>query len=157
MWVGTQAAARLTVIGLGLIAAAVHGAGTRPATAPAPVAASVAYRPPATAAVVHAPRTPARVLRVASPLVVAHAIAHRPAAAAQQVRRPTTKPAPTAPRVRAPHKPAAAPTSFSSALQAAVARIPTYRAGAARWVVSSAYSFWGTADWYHDVDRKSVV
>ena len=32
-----------------------------------------------------------------------------------------------------------------------VARIPTYHSGAARWVVSRAYDFWGTADWYHDV------
>jgi hypothetical protein len=43
------------------------------------------------------------------------------------------------------------PTGWS-ALNAAIARIPTYRAGESRWVVSYAYgSWWGTADWYHDV------
>ena len=38
-----------------------------------------------------------------------------------------------------------------TALDRAIGRIPTYRSGDARWVVSSAYDFWGTADWYHDV------
>jgi len=33
----------------------------------------------------------------------------------------------------------------------AVARIPSYRAGTVRWVVSRAYAFWGTADWYNAV------
>ncbi|HMC72602.1 MAG TPA: hypothetical protein VKJ07_25840, partial [Mycobacteriales bacterium] len=42
------------------------------------------------------------------------------------------------------------PTGWS-ALNAAISRIPTYRSGAARWVVSTKYDFWGTADWYHDV------
>ena len=28
--------------------------------------------------------------------------------------------------------------------------MPSYRAHAARWVVSSRYGHWGTADWYHD-------
>ena len=32
-----------------------------------------------------------------------------------------------------------------------VTRIPTYRAGTVRWVVSRAYAFWGTADWYQGV------
>jgi hypothetical protein len=53
----------------------------------------------------------------------------------------------------APHPKAtyvSGPTSWS-ALNAAIARIPTYRSGTARWVVSSKYDFWGTADWYHDV------
>jgi hypothetical protein len=44
----------------------------------------------------------------------------------------------------------AGPTSWS-ALNAAIARIPTYHPGDARWVVSNKYDFWGTADWYHDV------
>jgi hypothetical protein len=38
-----------------------------------------------------------------------------------------------------------------TALDRAIAQIPTYRTGDARWVVSSAYDFWGTADWYRDV------
>jgi hypothetical protein len=35
------------------------------------------------------------------------------------------------------------------ALDLAIARIPTYRAGAAVWLVSTRYGHWGTADWYH--------
>ena len=35
------------------------------------------------------------------------------------------------------------------ALDQAIARIPTYRAGAAVWLVSTRYGHWGTADWYH--------
>jgi hypothetical protein len=75
--------------------------------------------------------TPSRRVAPARP---APARAAKPAAA---IRRTTT--------VRS-----AAPT-FQQALDAAVARIPTYRPGTARWVVSRAYAFWGTADWYHDV------
>src|SRR3954452_13665910 len=41
------------------------------------------------------------------------------------------------------------PTSWP-ALNAAIARIPTYHAGASRWIVSSRYGHWGTTDWYHD-------
>lgn len=41
------------------------------------------------------------------------------------------------------------PTSWA-ALNAAIARIPTYHAGSARWIVSNRYGHWGTADWYHD-------
>ena len=35
-------------------------------------------------------------------------------------------------------------------LDSAIARIPSYRPRSARWVVSSRYGHWGTADWYHD-------
>ena len=45
---------------------------------------------------------------------------------------------------------AAGPTGWA-ALNTAIARIPTWHAGAARWVISARYDFWGTADWYHDV------
>jgi len=44
------------------------------------------------------------------------------------------------------HRP---PTSWP-ALNRAIARIPSYHRGAARWVVSGRYGHWGTADWYHD-------
>jgi hypothetical protein len=37
------------------------------------------------------------------------------------------------------------------ALNEAIAKIPTYHAGDATWVVSTAYDYWGTADWYHDI------
>ena len=41
------------------------------------------------------------------------------------------------------------PTGWAQ-LDSAIARIPSYRAHSARWVVSSRYGHWGTADWYHD-------
>ena len=41
------------------------------------------------------------------------------------------------------------PTGWAP-LDSAIARIPNYRPGTARWVVSSRYGHWGTADWYHD-------
>ena len=47
-------------------------------------------------------------------------------------------------------KAAHGPTKWK-ALNAAIARIPTYHRGDARWVVSNKYDYWGTADWYHDV------
>lgn len=37
------------------------------------------------------------------------------------------------------------------ALNAAIARIPTYDGSSVSWVVSTRYSFWGTADWYNAV------
>jgi len=40
------------------------------------------------------------------------------------------------------------PTGWAP-LDAAIARIPTYRPGAAIWLVSNRYGHWGTADWYH--------
>jgi roadblock/LC7 domain-containing protein len=40
------------------------------------------------------------------------------------------------------------PTGWT-ALDLAIARIPTYRPGAAIWLVSDKYGHWGTADWYH--------
>jgi len=130
--------AQLTVLGAGLIAAALHGTGS-PTAKPTPVAATT-YRPP-----LAAPQ-PARSAEV-------HTLSGKPKAA-KAAPKPTrrlpaparaTKPRPATTPVRAP-----APT-FQQALDAAVARIPTYRPGSARWVVSRAYDFWGTADWYHDV------
>jgi hypothetical protein len=55
--------------------------------------------------------------------------------------------APASAEARALHK---HPTGWS-ALNAAIARIPSYQPGTVRWVVSSKYDFWGTADWYNDV------
>jgi hypothetical protein len=49
---------------------------------------------------------------------------------------------PAAPIVRRPNVTA-------SALDAAIARIPTYRPGIARWVLAPQDGFWGTADWFH--------
>ena len=46
---------------------------------------------------------------------------------------------------------AAAPTGPTgwSALNRAIARIPSYRPGTVRWVMSSKFGHWGTTDWYH--------
>jgi hypothetical protein len=132
--------AQLTVLGAGLMVAAMHGTGSLTAK-PAPVAATT-YRPPliapapAPAARVHtfsvAKTAPKATRRVPAPVRATQSVKPRPATT---VTTPAPKPAPT----------------FQQALDAAVARIPTYRPGSARWVVSRAYDFWGTADWYHDV------
>jgi len=131
--------AQLSVLGAGLVVAALHGG---PAAAPASSVVAT-YRPP----LVQPDPRPVAEVHTMSGL--------RPAAVAKKApaARRTTRPAPAAP------KPAARPRttavgsapSFQQSLDAAIARIPTYRPGAARWVVSRAYAFWGTADWYHDV------
>jgi hypothetical protein len=137
------------VLGVGLIVAGLHGGATT-----SPRAAATTYRPPAAvaaaapAADVHtmsgvAPRpATARAARPkAGPRRVPARVTPRPATAVRAAR-----PAPTSVR-----RTTTAATSFRQELDAAIARIPTYRAGAAQWVVSRAYAFWGTADWYHDV------
>jgi len=140
MWTTTRASVTLAVLGAGLVAAAVHGsATTAPATAlPAAgaYAAPLTYSPPAYSP----PAAPVAVRVTAHPLV--RVAAHKPAPR----RAATRKPAVTTHAARR-----AAPPTFTVALMAQVARIPTYRPGAARWVVSRAYDFWGTADWYRDV------
>jgi hypothetical protein len=42
------------------------------------------------------------------------------------------------------------PTAWP-ALNTAIAHIPSYETGKVQWVVSNAYDFWGTADWYNNV------
>jgi hypothetical protein len=143
------ALAQLVVLGTALVVAGLHQ------TSAMATAAAASYRPPSF--VVTEP-TPARA-KAFSATVGARARPHaRPTTHGP---RPATRPkrAP-APRVTSrpatkpgthPARHAVVPTDFKSALAAAVARIPTYRAGSARWIVSRAYDFWGTADWYHDV------
>ena len=50
---------------------------------------------------------------------------------------------------RRPHRVVHGPSTWST-LNAAIARMPSYHSGQARWVVSSRYGHWGTTDWYHD-------
>lgn len=152
MWVGMQATAGATVIGAALVVAGLHGSatGAAPTAAVAP-SGSDAYRPPANPL----PDTAHSRVRVlpAAPKPArprTHVVAAKP--------RSVTRSHQPAARHTPPHKnpatqaaPAQPQPSFSAALAAAVARIPTYTSGAARWVVSSKYAFWGTADWYHDV------
>jgi hypothetical protein len=130
-----------TVLGAGLVVAALHG-GSPTTTNLAPVA----YRPPAVApapaptGTVHTTSgTPANPARTATPRRAAPV---RPA--------PARVAKPAAPVVRRTGT-SVRTSTFQQALDAAIARIPTYRAGTARWVVTRAYAFWGTADWYHDV------
>jgi hypothetical protein len=42
----------------------------------------------------------------------------------------------------------AGPTTWA-ALNLAIARIPAYVVGSARWIVSNRFGTWGTTDWYH--------
>ena len=144
MWTSVRASLTLAVLGAGLVAAAVHGPDSRPSTAAADTsfAASASYVPP-----VSAP-SPVAVQVTAHPLV--RVVAHRPARprhAAHESASPKRASTSTPRRRAATH----ASSTFTAALMAQVARIPTYRPGMARWVVSRAYDFWGTADWYHDV------
>jgi len=146
MWVTARAAATAAVLGAALVAASVHGHGSASgAVLPAAVSAPQTYQPPA----VELP-PPAATVKVL------------PAAAARPKVRTTPRTTHATPKPAATHHVAAKPkrrpvhhaavaTSYSAALNNAVARIPTYRAGTVRWVVSRAYAFWGTADWYHGV------
>jgi len=131
-------AAHLAVLGAGLVAAALHGPS---ATARTPVA-DPTYRPPAVGPVA-APAAQVHTMSGSTP-VPAKKKAPAPRHATSPAR-PANKPVTAVAPVRV------AGPSFQQSLDAAIARIPTYRAGAARWVVSRAYDFWGTADWYHDV------
>ena len=132
--------AQLSVLGAGLVVAALHGA-SAPSTRSAALA---TYRPPLVQAD-PAPAAEVHTLAGTAPVRVRKAASTRRAAPVRAAARPAPTPATT-------HRATAAPaTSFQQALDAAIARIPTYRPGAARWVVSRAYAFWGTADWYHDV------
>lgn len=154
----------LAVAGLALVVCGVRGAhapAAEAATTPLP------YVPPAIVAAT-TPHAPVHVIpdgRSASAHTAAHAAKtspnRRPHHATADATAPegagaathATKPAP-APSASA-STPAvdagvSGPTQWS-ALNAAIARIPTYRSGASRWTVSSKYDFWGTADWYHDV------
>ena len=139
-----RVACHLAVTGVAMIAAAVH-AGGRPVAEPSTSAkTTVAYRSPAVTpplwpsalraaerarasrAEQHArpsrPASTAAAIAAVAPAVPPRAVAHQ-AAKTPVRRRPT------------------GPTGWA-ALDSAIARIPTYRAGTARWLV-------GTADWYH--------
>jgi hypothetical protein len=152
MRVGAQATATTTVLGAALIIAGLHGAGGHgggDSTEPAALAAS--YRPPAVT-VAAAPHEQVMLARAAKPRAAARAVArHTTAGPATKTRAARGAVTAHSTRKRATTRRPASRQSFTDALMAAVAKIPTYRAGTARWVVSTAYDFWGTADWYHDV------
>jgi hypothetical protein len=152
----------LIIAGLALLVCALRSG--HPA-ASASAAAPVAYVPPA----VSTPAPAASAVRVTTgEHERAHTAAHparapkrhghhvaapRPTAPATASTRPAAsppKPRPKPARTRPAATYVSGPTHWS-ALNGAIARIPTYRSGAAHWVVSTKYDFWGTADWYHDV------
>jgi hypothetical protein len=149
MNVTTRAAAHLAVLGFGLVSAALHPAAAG-ATAAVSAAATSQLKP-----AVH---------RVSFATVALGPSRHRPIARSRRHHRHEATPAgrhqheapvQTA-RRPLPVQPAAlrapatrtGPTQWA-ALNAAIARIPTYRPGVVRWVVSGRYGHWGTADWYH--------
>jgi hypothetical protein len=169
MWWTTRAAATAAVLGAALVTAAVHngtghngtghngtghGHGSAPATVltatglPAALSAPQAYQPPK----VTLP-APAAHVRVLPRAATRPAVRATPRTTHATPRPPSAHPATT--KAKAKPRPVqhhvAPTTSYSSALNNVVARIPTYRAGTVRWVVSRAYAFWGTADWYHGV------
>jgi len=146
MWWTARAAATAAVLGAACVVASMHGHdSSRGAALPAALSAPQTYQPPAVT--LAAPATTVKVL---------------PASATRPKVRTTPRTTHATPKPASTHSVAAKParkvvrhapatTSYRSALDAAVARIPTYRAGTVRWVVSRAYAFWGTADWYHGV------
>lgn len=149
MWSTIRFGAQVAVLGAALVVAATHP--TSPversdaaagASGSAVTALRMTYVPPA---VPPRPRRAAHVLRGVPST-------SRPARPAPHPRHRGSTP-----HVATAARPRAQSTSFTEAVQAAVARVPTYRPGAARWVVSRAYAFWGTADWYHDVLYISPV
>jgi len=145
MWWAGRAAATAAVLGAALVTVAMHGHDSAGAsTAPTALSALATYQPPR----VSLPAPPARVQ-------VLPRAGERPAAkATPRTTHPTHQSAatrhPVTAKPRRVHH-VRASTSYGAALNNAVARIPTYRAGTVRWVVSRAYAFWGTADWYHGV------
>lgn len=132
------------VLGAGLVVAALHGGS--PTTTRL---AAASYRPPAVVAAASAAPAPAGEVHTTSGTAVRRATPPRRVTPTRPAPARAAKPAAATIR-RTTTVRVAAPT-FQQALDAAIARIPTYRPGTARWVVSRAYAFWGTADWYHDV------
>lgn len=130
---------------LGVAALDVAALSSRHKTAPAAqhVGAAPALAAPA-AAVAVVPRTttsrsatPAR----PAPVPVPHAVVSKPRSP-RIASRPAT---PTKPRA---HRSAG---TTQADLTAAVSRLRGYQSGSARWVLSSRYGKWGTADWYNNV------
>lgn len=146
-----RAAAPLAVLGAAVLAAAIWPA---PSTADAssPRATAAASRPPAaTVALARRPGAPA--VRTRRRRAHHRAVPHasRRASARSSTSAGTRRPPhAAAPRIVRHRRAVAAPTTWP-ALNAAIARIPSYAEGTARWVVSSRYGHWGTADWYHGV------
>lgn len=153
MRLATRISVHLAVIGAALVAAGLWPmAMAAPATRTTPTASAATYRPPTTkrtpAPQVRSHRTRPRPHRVTRPRPTATPAATRTASARATTRSTVNRT--TRRHRRAHHRTVSGPTSWS-ALNEAIARIPTYRAGAARWVISSRYGHWGTADWYDDV------
>ena len=153
----------LVIAGIALLVCGLRGGH---AGSSAAAATPLAYVPPAISspATAHhpvhltdgAPRRAHTAVRPAKPApkpMSRRTAAPQPAApAASSTHTATPAPKPTATHAAPKHTAVAVsgPTHWS-ALNAAIARIPTYRSGASHWVVSSKYDFWGTADWYHNV------
>lgn len=116
---------------------------------PRPVAETVAAVPTSSAAVTKtAPVRPA----AARPAAVTKKVTGR---ATARVRVTKSAPPRTAPRVAAAPRPVAARPNVpemtaQQALEAALGRLPGYRAGSTAWVFTNAYGSWGTADWYNN-------
>jgi hypothetical protein len=151
----TRFTAHLVVVGLALIVLAV-----RPAEAASSWSFAAGNGPafsgqtvtPAPEPAGHArPRhhRPAHRREVAHRRQPVHRADHRAVPAPRQSARPSTRTATAVQKVHVTVRRTSGPTGWAQ-LDSAIARIPSYHAHAARWVVSSRYGHWGTADWYHD-------
>jgi hypothetical protein len=157
----TRIAVHLAVIGIGMISAAARPAVAASSWSTAPPTAG--DRPASAASAITATlrSEPSTQPRHARPRPHPHARPRpRPRPAATTRVHPVARPL-AHPRTQHRATVAVPPTRSSAitvatgptgwaALDSAIARIPGYRPGTARWVVSSRYGHWGTADWYHD-------
>jgi len=150
MWIAGRTAATAAVLGAALVAASVHGHGPAPVAAAA-LSAPQTYQPPKVALpapAAHVRTLPLSLARANKAPRTTHATATPTRAHPAAGRAATRAAAKVKPR---PARHTATRPSYAATLNSAVARIPTYRACTVRWVISRAYAFWGTADWYHGV------
>lgn len=83
---------------------------------------------------------------VAKPVVVHRPAARVVAAAPKAVRKAAPKPAPRKVVVRATAAPQVAALTPQQLMERAIARIPGYRTGVTRWVMTTKYGHWGIAE-----------
>ncbi|HET7530009.1 MAG TPA: hypothetical protein VFJ98_03515 [Mycobacteriales bacterium] len=151
MTLPTRATAHLVVLGLALVVAAAHPAndGTAPAAAqPAAGALALLHLRAVTFATSasYLPRTRTAPHRPPRHRRARHRHRHLPSHRHLRPRRQVPQ------RHHHDARPAPATTTRITGwrdLDAAIARIPSYRRGVVRWLVDGRYGHWGTDDWYH--------
>jgi hypothetical protein len=149
MTIYTRVVTRLALVGVAMILIAV-----RPAEAASSWSSAAGNVPAFAGQTTQAPARAATHIRHRHRQALhRHPVAQRVEHAAAAIPRPhapsSTRTLTATPAARRTVRASSGPTGWVQ-LDRAIARIPTYRAHSARWVVSSRYGHWGTADWYHD-------